>query len=678
MPRWSRGLLIVVALLALLIGAAYLVLLRTFPPQRLAALVAQQVSEATGRKLRIDGRLSLRLLPRIAVVATDLKLANPEGFSRPDMLQVRRAALNLRMAPLLHGDFVIEQLSLDGVDLLLETNSAGAVNWRFAERPEHAAAPATPASAQTRSPPSLQVDRLQLDGVHLAYRDDRSHGAQRAIELGSLRIDRAGNAAHLIASATLAQRAWSLKGDIGTLTALLANQADWPFDLHLQGVGAHAEAKGMLMPGVSSRALKLDLSASLDQPDALGAGATPALAKAVPLQLQTRLDWNGQTLVAEPLRLSAAGQQLSGQLSAQAGEPWQLNGRLQSQAIDFGRLLPPVLPQTSGGAGREKLFDAKPLPLTALPPLRADIDLQVAQLVLPGSPPLSQLKAALVLRPPELRADGLSFGVAGGQVRGDLALKLADGATPQLSVKLDAQDLSMPELARAAGQGDALTAGRARLSASLQMSGHSSQALAASADGQVLIEARDLRLAKGKSPFGSPLLTRLLQVIQPGPSAAPDRIDCAVVRLPFKSGVATVDRTIAIETDELAISASGDVNLRDESLRLAFHPVSKTALGINAAELASLVRLEGPLLGPRLTLDNQGAASLAVQIGAAAATGGLSVLGRKLLQSGSGDTHPCRFALTGVASKTAPLTAPAASRAPRGESLPGLLRKLFK
>ena len=65
-----------------------------------------------------------------------------------------------------------------------------------------------------------------------------------------------------------------------------------------------------------------------------------------------------------------------------------------------------------------------------------------------------------------------------------------------------------------------------------------------------MLSLTNTTLGSGVSPLGTDVLRRLLQAVtlQPQP-AAQSRIDCAVVRLPLKNGVATVDRSIALETD---------------------------------------------------------------------------------------------------------------------------------
>ena len=239
-------------------------------------------------------------------------------------------------------------------------------------------------------------------------------------------------------------------------------------------------------------------------------------------------------------------------------------------------------------------------------------------------------------------------------------------------------------MARAAGSGDKVGGGRLDLKATLAMTGATPRALAAGANGDVLVSIKDVTLAEGAVPIGPNLLPRLLQIVQPqrGASKA-TRVECAVARLPLRNGVAMVDRSIAAETNELTFSASGNIDLRDQTLELAIRPNTRKALGVNPAQLASLVVAKGPLLDPKLTLDAKAAANVALAIGAAAASGGWSLLGKNLLNQ-AGDPHPCVYAATGVAAKAdATPAAPAGKsggKAPadKPDELQKLMRRFFK
>ena len=57
-PRWRLRLLVAAGAIAVLLGGGYAALVIAFPPERVAALVSDQVTARTGRDFRIDGKLS--------------------------------------------------------------------------------------------------------------------------------------------------------------------------------------------------------------------------------------------------------------------------------------------------------------------------------------------------------------------------------------------------------------------------------------------------------------------------------------------------------------------------------------------------------------------------------------------------------------------------------------------
>ena len=65
-----------------------------------------------------------------------------------------------------------------------------------------------------------------------------------------------------------------------------------------------------------------------------------------------------------------------------------------------------------------------------------------------------------------------------------------------------------------------------------------------------------------------------------------------VVKLPFQRGVAMIDRSIAMETGHVAVSASGELNLVAQTASLRFRPMVKKGVGLSTANLAQLVKVE--------------------------------------------------------------------------------------
>lgn len=682
--RWPRLLLSGLAGLVLLGVIAYVALNQAFPPERLAAMLSEQVRKSTGRDFAVRGPLSIRLLPRIGVSAENVVLGNAPWGTRKDMLVVKHARFDIALWPLLHGQVDIASVSFDGVDLLLETDKNGVGNWAMSR--EGDASPPAPPGGDSSEPLRLHLARLSLNDAKLAYRDGRS-GSTHDVTVPKLTLDAAGDGQALNATFVSAVQRWQLKGQIGSVAALALNQADWPFDLQLASDGAAAAAKGLLRRGTPPRALEADISASLTKAAALAPWVADASRLPLPAELKGRLSSAPQSLRIDGLQLSLAQQHLSGQLEAQGGSPWRIDAQLESPSIDLARWLPPrAATGTAAPSAERRTFSSTPLGLDGLPagPATLALALRVERLRVPGLPPLSKMNLQLNAQPGRLRLDPLSAGVADGNLRGSLSVSTTAGGAPRVALQAQADKLSMDALLKASGHSAFASGGQLQLRADLNGAGNSAQALAASATGELMLSLSNTTLGGGASPLGTAVLRRLLQAVtlQPQP-AAQTRIDCAVIRLPLKNGVAAVDRSIALETEQLAVSAQGEVRLDDETLALAFRPTPKTALNINPLNLAQLVVLKGPWRDPKVTLDAQGVAGMAASLGLAGATGGLSLLAQQLLKA-TPEKDVCRTALSGVAPGPAAPTTPAAPasqpkpplRLPQG--LPEALRNIFK
>jgi|OpeIllAssembly_1097287.scaffolds.fasta_scaffold11196_2 AsmA family protein len=677
-PRWLKLLLGGLAGIALLLGLLYFALNLLFPPQRLASLLAAQVSAATGRDFAVRGTLSIRVLPRIGVAAHDVVLGNAPWGSRKEMLRVKQASFDIAFWPLLQGLVDVASVSFSGVDLLLETDRHGVGNWVMAG-PDTAV---PPTGGDSGSPLRVHLSRIALTDTQLAYRDARS-GTTHSLLLQTLELDVAGEGHTLDASFDSRGQQWQLQGQIGRLAELSANQADWPFDLQLSSDGALFAAKGLLRRGAMPHRLEADISARLTRVEALSPWLPNAARIPLPIELTGQLNYAPQSVRIDGLQLSVAQQQISGQLKALGGTPWQIDAQLASPSIDLARWLPPRAAAPAAPAAKDRrVFGTTPLGLEALPAGPATLSLHVDRLLMPGLPPLSNLKAQFNAQPGRFKADPVSFGLAGGTLRGSVTVASAAGSAPRVALQAQGSNLSMDELLQATGHSAFAKGGQVQLRADLNLAGGTPRALAASANGELMLSLANTTLGGGASPLGTSVLAKVLQAVSLQPTVpTSSRVRCAVLRLPLKNGVAAVDRSIAMETDQLSVSAKGEIRLDDETLTLAFRPSPKSGVKLNPVDLAKLVVLKGPWLDPKLALDAQGMVGLAASLGRAGATGGLSMLAQQLLKAAP-EADVCRTAMGGAGTAPVPTVKPSppppqpAQGLPKG--LPDALRQIFK
>ena len=118
---------------------------------------------------------------------------------------------------------------------------------------------------------------------------------------------------------------------------------------------------------------------------------------------------------------------------------------------------------------------------------------------------------------------------------------------------------------------------------------------------------------------------------------------CAVVRADLKNGKASFPNGVVVNADKFTIVASGDVNLRDDSVSMSVKPFAGKLTDTNIAKaLSSLVKLTGTIQNPRIGVDSANAIKTIVGV----TTGGPVYLGTQMLLENDGS--PCYTALQGT------------------------------
>ena len=645
---------IALGVLVLLLAGLYAVLVVVFPPERLAALLVQQVKTATGRDFRIDGGVSIQVFPVIAVHASDIVLGNASWGSRAEMVRVLHAAFDVSVKALLKGEVRILRVEVDGVDALLETDGAGRANWQFAAPSSAAAASAHPTPGSSSM--IYQIDELTLADVQVAYRASPT-AAVRTLAIDSLDLQR-GDAKRdrVVADFEIGGQHWQAKGEVGHFDVLLAGDSDWPFEVTLSAEGVTLAATGSVGVGPHADGATVDVTANVATAEALQALVPGAPALPMPLELRAGVRRSAGELRVDPLHVSLAGQAIDGRLTLRSdASPPAVDATLSSKSLDLAKwgIDAPAAKTRAAPKSAERLFSDTPLPIGNLPNVALQVTLDVDHLSVPGVPPLSELRAHLVSRPGEATLDGLRFGLAGGRVEGRMSLVQQQGTPPRTAIALEAKSLSIETLSAASGGGAHFRGGRADLSLKLAMTGDTPHQLAASANGELLFSGSDATLAGGAAALDRNVLVSLLHLLIPKQSPSQGLVvECAVARLPLKGGVAIVDRSIALETHEVAVVASGRLDLAEETIRLEFRPHVKKGLGLSPASLAQLMVLSGPLRDPQVGVDAAGAARGVGTVGVAVATSGLSLLVPKVT-GGSKDGPPCGQAATEPVQKAA-------------------------
>jgi hypothetical protein len=224
-------------------------------------LLDQAAQAATGRSLKINGRLSLRVSLYPALVAENVSFANVGGGSQPPMLTVKRLEAQIGFLPLLGRQLRVRRLVLVEPDLLLERDKNGRGNWEFG-----AAGGALPDTTVGGIPTVIDIAELRIEKGHVSYQDDRD-GHQEKLDLDRLTADEPGFGANI---GVLGAGAWNgrhfdLSGRLGPVAALKAavdaNKAPYPVEAKVVTPGLVVTLAGTVTGGKGEPNLGLKVTA---------------------------------------------------------------------------------------------------------------------------------------------------------------------------------------------------------------------------------------------------------------------------------------------------------------------------------------------------------------------------------------------------------------------------------
>ena len=143
-------------------GVVLLFIASTLLMNRLKPRIERTISETIGFETRIDGRLALKLMPGLSVVAGDLKVISHETY----LFSAEEIELAIDYTSLLGRELSLESLVIKGPQAYLLKNAAGIFNY---EKLYAQAAP--PAGKSGPGGFVLNLEKVVIRDCHLLYMD---------------------------------------------------------------------------------------------------------------------------------------------------------------------------------------------------------------------------------------------------------------------------------------------------------------------------------------------------------------------------------------------------------------------------------------------------------------------------------------------------------------------------
>ncbi len=377
-----------------------------------------------------------------------------------------------------------------------------------------------------------------------------------------------------------------------------------------------------------------NISANIDNLDFIKGVDTQRWDTFLPFTLAVEAQSSQSTVLLKPINVGVSGNDVDGELSIDLSQPLpHITGALHSSLLDLNQFSTTAAIDVEDqaeaiAADSGDVIGDKPIDWSWLNAASADLSVTLDKFNF-NQASMRNVETEIRLQAGELNVDPIKANLSKGGIRGDLHIKQKDkGAT--LNINVIATGLSPADLGKK--NAGLIDGGETDVLINLQTSGTSPQQLAAELNGEIALELQRATIRNSLfEVIGSDILTETIALINPF-AKQDDRteLECAAVYFKAEQGVLTSPDQLVIETSKMKIRGGGEIDLGKETLLIDFVPTPRQGLGISLSSLSSLVRLGGTLGNPQPIADPKGILKAGATIGAAVATGGLSLLGQGL------------------------------------------------
>ncbi len=355
--------------------------------------------------------------------------------------------------------------------------------------------------------------------------------------------------------------------------------------------------------------------------------------KFLPIKISTEAQGTPLRLTLDPLKVTLSDDQVEGRLILdRSSEPLGISGALHGSALDIKRVA--TIPKGAAEdpadqrEASELVFSDEAIDWSWLEAAVVDMELRLDQLTFNQSR-FRNVRAQVTMQDGKLEIDPFDADLEQGGVRGHLRIN-REAAGAAVETRLIATELVPADL----GQRDKglIDGGETDLFMDLRASGSSPHELAAALQGEMAMEVQHASIRNDfLDLIGSDILTQTFSLINPfAEKDERTELECAALGFTASDGLLVSPDQIVIETGKLKIRGGGEIDLSEETLRIDLVPSAREGLGISIGDLARLVRLGGTLSNPQPVADPEGVLKTGATIGAAIATGGVSLLAQGL------------------------------------------------
>lgn len=216
-------------------------------------------SEALGRELAIEGPITLVPTMPPAVQIEGVRVGNPQAWGEGDFARLNLARARLRVIPLLSGEVLINEITVEELHVNLETNAEGKPNWLLTKPKEK---PKRDEPERERATRFVELVELSMRDITVTHRNATT-GKVLEFQLKDI----SGSAKHrepmqLLIHGAIQQVPYEMEFKGGSLGALIDGKEPWPLDIGLTLAGLKFIVAGEIAEPLRGKGISLDFSLS--------------------------------------------------------------------------------------------------------------------------------------------------------------------------------------------------------------------------------------------------------------------------------------------------------------------------------------------------------------------------------------------------------------------------------
>lgn len=636
-------------LLILTVGAA--LFLKNMDGTALKNYLAAEFEKKTGQQIDIGGEFEPSFFPMFGVTVSDVSFPNASWGAAPSLAEIDEMRIAFNPLCFLKGQVCLSRFLLSGVTVHHEEKD-GRYNWQsYAAQKKKADRQVEKEKRDASQSMALSIGEVDFEEVIvLRYQDGALEDTYR---LDSLILRANGHQAPLTLGLKMTwnEQPLSLEAEFGSIADFLGAKPAFPIALSGRFLGSVFSIEGTVDTPLAFKQADLKISAQLIEPEPLHDffGLKGATLGGTAIYGDIRL--TPDSIAFLPIHIGRGSNDITFLFDVRKLTSLPtVRGRIFFDKLNLAHFFPHTeREKTSQKSDKEALAPLFPdTPVFDLPPLAGTLDIDGGSIALPHGVRLNRIRSKLSFPKKKAAEYDLSFELMESPVKAHFLFEPRPEGALRATAELTSDHFLPADLLFLFDAPPVLENGRASLSWQMAGKGRTWQSLAAGTNGRFLLTAYDMDVRDGKTKkegVTQNLLTHLLPSLALEDVKRNKVIHCAIANLRVNGGRIISEKSVAVEAERLNLVINGKVRLTDETMDLSVHPSVPGHVDSPLSNFTDMLRIKGTIRKPHVGMDAKATARTVASVGAALATGGISLLGEGLVDSLIKDDAPCQTAL---------------------------------